>query len=377
MRIIHVLARMDREAAGPSYSVPGLCEHLARRDARAELHVLEPVPLSARNSRYEVRGYPGWTGFGWSPAMARGLAESAAEADILHNHGLWLPPNLHAARAAEHRACRLVVSPHGMLAPWALRRSRWKKRALWWLAQRRALEAARCLHATADSEFLDIRRAGLRAPVAVIPNGIDIPEFEPEARPDGRRRLLFLARLHPVKGLDLLLRAWQRLEPRFPDWDLAVAGPGEAGYPEAMKRLAAELRLRRVEFTGPVYGADKSRLFGASDLYVLPSHSENFGLTVAEALAHGVPAVVSHNAPWPGLRERGCGWWFELGEDSLAESLAEALGRDPAVLREMGARGRAWMAAEFCWESVAERMLGTYRWLTGGGAAPAWIRTGD
>lgn len=365
---------MDREAAGPTYTVQRLCEHLARRNARVELHVLEPVPLSARNSRYEVLGYPGRTALGLSPAMAKGLAESAGRADILHNHGLWLLPNLYAARAAVRLGRRLVVSPHGMLAPWALRWSRWKKRAMWLLAQKRALEAAHCLHATADSEYRDIRRAGLGVPVAVIPNGVDIPDLGPEARPDGRRRLLFLARLHPVKGLDILLRAWQRLEPRFPDWELVIAGPGEAGYPEAMRRLAAELRLSRAEFAGPVHGAAKSRLFASSDLYALPSHSENFGQTVAESLAHGVPAVVTKGAPWAGLETQRCGWWVEPGEESLTETLRDAMSRDPSTLRAMGARGREWMNRDFSWASAAEKMDRTYRWLHEGGEIPEWMR---
>jgi glycosyltransferase involved in cell wall biosynthesis len=376
MKIIQVMAGMDNLAAGPSYTVPRLCKTLARRAAGVELHVLEPVPAMAESTDYAVKTYPVPAGrlgrkLGFSPAMSAGLSRTAA--DIVHNHGLWLLPNLYACRQDGRRERKIVISPRGMLSPWALNHSRWKKRLMWFLAQKEALFRADCLHATALSEYEDIRRLGVRAPVAVIPNGIDLPAPRPDFVGHGRRRLVFLARIHPQKGLAVLLEAWARLEKRFPDWELVIAGPDPIGYLDELKKQAAALDLGRIAFRGPVYGDEKSRLLYSADLYVLPSYSENFGMTVAEALAHGVPAIVTRGAPWGGLETQGCGWWIELGEDALAACLADALSTDRATLREMGARGRAWMERDYGWDPIGEMMHRTYRWLLAGGEPPDWV----
>ncbi|WP_434151405.1 glycosyltransferase [Methylocaldum gracile subsp. desertum] len=377
MKIIQVVSGIDNLAGGPSYTVPRLCETLGERNCHVELHTLEPLPKSASKTGYDIQAYPK-TGlplmsrFGLSPAMISGLTGAAGSADIIHNHGLWLLPNLYAYQAACNQRVRFVVSPRGMLSSWALAHSKWKKRLVWHWKQKRALEAAACFHATAESELEDIRRLGFSSPVAVIPNGMDVPREERKSLP-GSRRLLFLARIHKIKGVDILLKAWGRLEERHSDWELTVAGPDDGGYLDDIKRLAAALQLRKVDFTGPVYGEHKRNLLLSSDLYVLPTHSENFGMTVAEALAHGVPAVVTKGAPWQGLEDHRCGWWIDLSEDSLTACLDQALMKGDTELRAMGERGRNWMLRQYSWSSVAEKMEHTYSWLLHGGERPAWI----
>jgi len=229
--------------------------------------------------------------------------------------------------------------------------------------------------ATAESEYRDIRARGLRAPVAVIPNGIALPPF-PLNRKAGaaRRRLLFLARLHPVKGVDLLLRAWVALQSQFPDWELQIAGPLDGDYPRSMQALAASLGAQRLAFAGELRGRAKADAYLSADLFVLPTHSENFGMAVAEALAHGVPAVVTNGAPWEGLETERCGWWVERGETSLTGCLREAMTRSSADLETMGRRGREWMLRDFSWAEVARKTLATYAWLLGGGSPPDWVR---
>ena len=181
------------------------------------------------------------------------------------------------SRTAARRASKpLVVSPRGTLSPVALQRSYWLKRAFWTLLQGRAVRSAACLHATSEQEYRDIRRFGLTQPVAVVANGVDIPPLEaPRASGTGLRTLLYLGRLHPIKGLENLLRAWQRLADRFPDWQLRLVGPAEAAYRADLESLASELDLKRITFAGPRYGADKHAEYAAADLYVLPSYTEN------------------------------------------------------------------------------------------------------
>jgi len=377
LKAIHVVAQIGRSASGVSQSVEGFCRALAAQDVDVHLNVLAPSPLP-RGAPYACREHAAWPlvrRLGISPALDRSLREAAGSAQVMHHHGVWMLPNIYPYRAVRRTTCRLVHSPHGMLSPVALRISRLRKRAVWWLGQGAAARASDCFHATAEHEVDDIRRQGLRAPVAVIPNGVDVPPPRRGTRsPSGRRRLLFLARLHPIKGIDVLLRAWRTVERRFPEWELVVVGTESREHLVRIRDLVDELGVARVSLPGPAYGAAKTEAFRQSDLYVMPSHAESFGITVAEALAHGVPAITTRGAPWPGLNTHGCGWWIEPGEGALVECLREALALPPAELECRGERGRAWMERDYSWTRVGRMMRDTYLWLLGGGTPPDWVR---
>jgi glycosyltransferase involved in cell wall biosynthesis len=377
VEVLHIVPRIHAEASGPSYSVPRLCAQLAALGASVSLHALNPP--SALTFPFPVYYYPSWSvlpALGISPAMRRTLRGRALQADILHNHSLWMMPNVYPYTAVAGSKCRLVCSPRGTLSEWALNRSRWPKKIMWLCGQASVVKKAACLHATSEAEYHDIRRLGLHAPVAVVPNGIDLPEapFSDAAFAEQARRLLFLGRIHPKKGLDLLLPAWRRVQDAFPEWELHIVGEDNNGYRNRVQELARSLGARRVTFSGPVYGAEKGALFSGTQLYVLPTYSENFGLTVAESLAHAVPAIVTKGAPWQGLEQHECGWWPDISVDSLAESLRAALHLSPNELHEKGRRGRAWMEREFSWPKIGQMMQETYQWVLGGGCAPPWVR---
>jgi glycosyltransferase involved in cell wall biosynthesis len=243
-----------------------------------------------------------------------------------------------------------------------------------WPLQRETLTRAACLHATAEEEFHHIRKMDLSAPVAIIPNGIDMPTLHHHTAGGGRKQLLFLGRIHPTKGLDLLLQVWQKIERLLSEWELRIIGPDNGGYLEEMKTLSKEMDLRRVYFEDALYGEDKWRAYQSADLYILPTHTENFGITVAEALANGVPAIVTTGAPWEGLKHNDCGWWINRDEQTLYVTLLEAMSLSRNELREMGERGRSWMESEFSWDEIGRKMHLTYEWLLGGGPPPDWVR---
>ena len=171
----------------------------------------------------------------------------------------------------------------------------------------------------------------------------------------------------------MLLHAWRAVEQRFPDWDLVVAGPDSSGYLAEMQALAEKLQLKRVVFRGPLFGDEKFQAYRDASLYVLPTHSENFGITVAEALAAGTPAIVTQGAPWAGLADRGAGWWIDIGVDPLINCFEHALSVSPKRLMEMGKVGYEWMDHDFSWERISAQFLVTYRWLLDGGAPPPWV----
>jgi glycosyltransferase involved in cell wall biosynthesis len=373
VKVIEVVPSISEEASGPSYSVPRLAAALAQVGAHVQLHVLAPAP--AADKSYRVHAHPRcpllWR-LGISPAMRRALRREAGEVNVIHNHSLWMMPNIYPAQAVRGKTCRLVTSPRGTLSAWSLGQSYWRKRLIWLLGQGQAVRDSHCFHATAENEYQEIRRAGLRGPVAIIPNGIELrPKI---VRTEcGPRRLLFLGRIHPKKGIDVLLRAWGQIEPRFSEWELRIIGKDELGYQARMQELSRTLGLKRVSFPGPAYGEQKAEEYKNAHLFVLPTHSENFGIAVAEALAWGLPAIVSKGAPWSGLEEKGCGWWIEKGVAPLVDCLASALALPPVQLYEKGQRGRLWIEQEFSWERVGRMMYETYSWLIGGGQSPSWV----
>jgi glycosyltransferase involved in cell wall biosynthesis len=283
-------------------------------------------------------------------------------------------PNVYPGRAARRHGAPLVLSPRGMLGAAALAFSARQKRLFWRLAQSRAVAPVRCFHATSEAELADIRAFGLTAPVAVIPNGIDLPATLPEA--PRAREVLHLGRIHPKKGIDRLLAAWALVAAEFPDWRLRIVGPSEGGHAEDLEALAARLSLgESVRFDGPLYGADKQAAYRRAALFVLPTRHENFGMVVAEALALGTPVISTQGAPWQGLEREGCGWWIDHGPETMAVALRDALARPPEVLAAMGARGRDWMARDFGWEGIAMRMAEVYAWCRGQGERPECVVT--
>jgi glycosyltransferase involved in cell wall biosynthesis len=298
------------------------------------------------------------------------LAPALGPGVVLHDHGLWLPTNHAVARAGARAGAPRVVSVRGMLSEWALQAGGVKKKVAWWAYQRQDLQRASALHATSEDEVRHIRDAGLRPPVALVPNGVALPATSATHGADGApRRALFLSRLHPVKGLEHLVRAWAQVRP--PGWELVLAGPDDGGHRSVVEALVRELGVAdATRFTGPVGDDAKWDLYRSADLFVLPTFSENFGIVVAEALAAGVPVITTTGAPWQELEARDCGWWVEIGVEPLAQALAEATSLAPERRRAMGHRGRALVEERYSWGHVAEQMHAVYAWLLGQGPRP-------
>ena len=376
MRIIHTIPSIAAEASGGNYVAIKLCEALIAQGVNLTLAALDWAVMPSPPKF--LKTFPIGLGprrLGVSPKMRRWLMNQASShsVELIHNHSLWMMPNVYPGIAAKRFDIPLVVSPHGTLSQWAMQSGSALKRIFWPLVQRPSLAAVSCFHATAKSEYEDIRRMGFRQPVAIIPNGVDMPDLVPKPENDFRT-LLFLSRIHPVKGLDKLLPAWRAVQDRFGDWRLRIVGPDNRGYLAQMQRLAAELGLERIEFVGPLYGDDKMLAYGQADLFVLPTYSENFGMSVAEALAAGTPAIVTKGAPWEGLEQHGCGWWIDIGVDALVACLEDAMSRSHDELAEMGLQGRSWMEAEYSWKQIGRKTTETYQWILHGGPKPGWVR---
>lgn len=377
LRIVHTIGSLSDHAAGPSYTVPRLAEALSDLGHRITLMSLG-APVNTAGKYMDRRFKQDWPRapvlqkLAISSNLRSALNDVQDRVDVLHTHGFWLMPNIYPANASRSSGKPLLISPRGMLAPAALQFSRNAKRALWVTLQHRAASAATCFHATSAQEYSEIRAAGLRAPIAIVPNGVDVPPADTTAdREISRSRtLLYLGRVHPKKGIDRLLRAWAALQERHQGWSLRIVGPSECGYGRELRALAGSLGLKRASFEDGAYGVAKEKAYRDASLVVLPTQNENFGMVVAEALACGTPVICTRCAPWRGLEEHACGWWIDEGARPLIETLDRAMKLPEPELNTMGARGRDWMLRSFSWGALAGQLSDVYLWLKYGGRKP-------
>jgi glycosyltransferase involved in cell wall biosynthesis len=292
----------------------------------------------------------------------RRLAADIAGADIVHVTAVYSFPVIPALLAARVARKPVVWSPRGSLTGWK-QRSRGRLKRCWELMCEVSRPRTVVLHVTSEHEARDARACFPRVQSVVIANGVETSELTTHPAPGRRLRMLYVGRLHRVKGLENLVEACARLRSEL-DFQLTIVGGGEPEFIRRLSRRALQAGVAdRVRMTGELVGPPKESAFADSDLVVLPSHSENFGMAIAEALARGIPVIASRQTPWARVEEVGCGLWVDNDPDSLAEAIVRAASMP---LREMGAKGRAWMRAEFGWPARAARMLQLYRSMLSG-----------
>lgn len=282
--------------------------------------------------------------------------------DLIHLHGGWLPLFGVAAIVSQKRKIPFVISPHGCFEPWALSQKRTKKLIALNSYQGFINRAASMFFATATQEVESLRRMGVSQPIAIIPVGVDVAEPPKRTPHEGKRSILFLSRIHPVKGLLDLVEAWAQV--RCPNWKIVIAGPDEGGHKSEVEKL---IRCHGLEsdfvFLGLVDGETKQACFTNADLFVLPSYSENFGISVVEALANELPVITTTGAPWKDLEIYRCGWWVKPGVAGISAALQSAMGTPPAELECMGQRGRQLIMDKYTLSKIGKDALMAYEWM--------------
>jgi glycosyltransferase involved in cell wall biosynthesis len=389
-RIIHVTSSISRHGGGIPpviWSLAGQTQKLGGqsiigglRDNHSEI---DSDDASGKVITGEVLGP---RALGFSPQLRRALNAEVTSSDMVHVHGLWMYPGLLAAALSRRKGCKRMVSPHGMLEPWALKHSAIKKRLASWFFERRNLHTADCLHALCAREAQNFRNYGLRNPIAIIPNGVNLNGLTAGQGDDhvlqeypglkDRKVILFLSRVHPKKGLPDLLHAWVNARPGQNNWALLVVGPDESGHEAELQKMADDLGIRQdIIFAGPAYGERKSRLLSFADAFVLPSHSEGFSMAVLEAAAAGLPILLTTECNFPELAAAGAAIEVPAGLAGVSEGLSHFLALTDSERKQMGSRGLELVRQSYTWPAIARQMMAVYNWLEESGPRPDCVHT--
>lgn len=383
MKIQLVTGSLSRLSGGLFFSVRHLAAALAVRNG-IEVGVTGCADAWTSEDLARWRGLDAWAlpvrgphRMSWMPGLRNRLQQ--AEPDLVHLQFLWCYPSISVRQWSRSTGRPHMVSPRGMLDPGALALSAWRKRLAGRLFEKSNLLESACLHALSWAELEAIRAYGLRGPVCVIPNGVEVAEPVPNrsTRPPPWT-VLFLGRLHPKKGLEETIRAWvewNRAEPSLAShWRLHIAGWDDGGHEPALRQLTAALGAEdSILFPGPAYGEDKDRLLHEADAFILASHSEGLPMAVLEAWAKGLPTVITPQCHLPEGFAAGAAILTHPIKEDIVEALHQLASLTESQRVAMGARGRRLVAESFTWTSVAERLHSVYAWLLDGAPKPACV----
>ena len=277
--------------------------------------------------------------------------------DLIHINGIWSPQNWGFQKKAQELGIKVILSPHGMLELWILAQNPLKKKLGLFLYQKKAIQRALFLHATAQMEANNIRSIGFKNPIYIIPNGIDLSDVKKNKEYYGTKKMVFISRIHPKKGIEILIEAWSNSN--TDGWVLEIAGNGDKEYIENLNQSAKN--IKNVNFVGAKYGEDKWDFLRSADVMVLPTHSENFGIVIAEALAVGVPVITTQGTPWEDLEMHKCGWWINLSVSNLSLTLEEAMDTSAKDLAKMGSYGRKLVEEKYEIKVVTKKIVELYQ----------------
>lgn len=381
MHILHVVRDLDATSGGISRSVPALAQAQATDARKPHVTVLfqdrgtpTTVPfrsiddLDCTSDAHDadfvaIRS----SGLKSLLAMRAGINQIHRQTpiDFIHLHGIWSPTLNVAAAFARHHSIPYTIAPRGMLSSWSLANKGTRKKLAWCLYQHRDLRKAEFVHVTSEQEAADVQTSVIGARTVILPNGC---ETGPATNANDWAILLdpkyswcvALGRIHPVKGLDRLIEAWHLVRPV--GWKLAIAGPDEAAHEADLKQLVQDWGLQDcVKFCGPIPAEQSRGFLSHAQLFVQASHSENFGIAIAEALSVGTPVIASQGTPWQEIVDRGCGWWVHNSIEGLANAIRVATSKSSQELAGMGKAGIGLIESKYSWSEMASRTLIAYR----------------
>lgn len=285
--------------------------------------------------------------------------------DVVHVNCCWIPLCAYTQQWSQEAGYKVILTPHGMLEPYIMHRHYWtKKLPALLLYQKKAIRNADMIHATAESERASLLKLGYNDKIKIIANGIDVNSIQLKESWKRKKQLLFLSRVHPKKGIEFLIEAVGALKDSFKDYRVIIAGEGDDDYISHLKNKVSLLNLNEIiTFAGGVYGDEKWQLYRDSDLFILPTYSENFGIVIAEALASGTPVITTTGTPWQELTTEHCGWWIEIGQKPFIRALNEFFSLSINEIEHLGKNGRKLIETHYSSGMMAQRLWCLYKHL--------------
>ncbi|MBZ9731290.1 glycosyltransferase [Salegentibacter sp. JZCK2] len=361
MKILHFIGSIDKNSGGTATYIQLLSAELIRYTDLVVVTSRTSNPLELKGVKvYELDlGLSRW----WSLKKEFEKILKSENPDMVHINGIWDPQNWLFQQVCIKQKIKVLLSPHGMLEPYILKRNFLKKRLALGLYQKKAIQSVDYLHATASAELSNIRNMGFKKPAKIIANGLDISEIKKKESALSKSpylNILFLSRIHPKKGIELLIDAVSQLKNE--KFNVIIAGEGDQNYIQNLIKLSiAKEVYHKIRFLGGVYGQDKWELYKKANLFVLPTYSENFGIVIIEALAAGVPVITTKGTPWKELETYDCGWWIDLSVENLSTALHQAIYTSREELICMGQRGRKLVEEKYDNKVVAKEMFEFYK----------------
>lgn len=354
MRVLHIIGSIDKSAGGPSRSVPQTCEQLADLGIEIEL-IARP---SAHPVKPKLNQYFKLKFLDIKQLFKFGISISKNDYDLIHLQHIW-DPYIHVmAWIAGFKGIPYIITPRGMLEPWIMQHNPLKKKIGMLLYQKKDLKKADVIHATCEMEKNNIQNLGIQNKIEVIPNGIDLSSIHEQKGSFGSKTIVFLSRIHKKKGIDILLEAWKKAKTK--DWQLHIAGEGEPQYIQTLQNIIDAQGIQNARFVGGKYGDAKWDFIINADIFVLPTHSENFGIAIAEALAVGTPVITTTGTPWEELITHKCGWWIELSVENLTKAIESAINSDKEDLQAMSKNAIQLIKEKYDIQSVALKIKEMY-----------------
>jgi len=381
IRVLHVVQSLDPAWGGIARVVPDLARRLSGVGVESTIATLTGgrYGQSPQIDGAAVRAFPASENrLGTSREFREAIGQLVDNADVVHLHGLWTDQNRVAGAAARRRGKPYIMTPHSMMMPWAWQRSWWKKRPIGWWFEHRNLRRATCLHALCASEAEQIRALGFNRRIETIPNGIDPGEYADlppadeliRAHPQlaGRRWLLFMSRIHPQKGIAPLMQGcFDAAAALAGEWQLVIAGPDELGLRSRLEAAAARKGLAaRVTFVGLLDRRQARAALGRAGLFVQPSLNEGLSMAILEALAAGVPVLISPYCNMPEVAQADAGRIVQPERRPIAAALRELLAMMDDDRRAMGRRGQQLIRERFSWDVVLPQYRGLYERIVSG-----------
>lgn len=372
MKVLTFITDIGNRSGGPSRSVPMLVKGLSEVGVDVTL-------MTVRSEQMNTHALDGTSAkLHILDSFDTKVVEEYVKSenfDIIQVQSMWDPRYHKLVKIAQRLNIPYLITPRGMLEPWSLTQSKWKKKLAMLLYQKADLQNAACIFTTADMEAQHVHDLGIKAPCSVIPNGIETEGYPcRKDRGEVKKQVLFLSRVHVKKGIEPLLEAWKRIHDTYPEWLLKIVGNGEETYIKSLKAKVKELGLDGyVQISEPVFGKEKVYLYQSSSIFCLPSYSENFGMVIAEAMSCGVPVITTTNCPWEILNETNTGWCIDLSVENLEKTLREAMSMDSAELFEKGQQSSKLVFENFNYRNVAKRTAELYKWILEGGNTPEFV----